>query len=85
MTVWLDKQTFLPLKWEVRDGSGAISERSEVTSVEFNVSIPPSTFEFTPPAGVPVYEFSGGSGADAKRMIFEGGGQSGAAPNPKKP
>lgn len=69
MTVWVDQQTFLPLRTEVRDASGALLERSEVTSLEYNVAIPASTFHYTPPAGATVSTFTGGTGADVKRAL----------------
>ncbi len=80
-TVWLDKATFLPLKSEVRDGSGAVIARSEATSVQFNVELPDSIFSYAPPAGVKVLQFTGGSGADVKRAIFEAGHPGPLAPN----
>ena len=82
--VWVDKQSFLLLKSETRDASGAVIERGEVTSIEYNVNLPDSTFTYTPPAGVHVREFSGASPDDVKRSLVEGDGKDGAAP-PKKP
>jgi outer membrane lipoprotein-sorting protein len=67
--VWVDKQSFLPLKTEVRDTSGTVLERSEVTHVEYNVTIPDAIFSYVPPAGVSVSTFNGGSGADVKRAM----------------
>jgi negative regulator of sigma E activity len=67
--VWVDKQSFLPLKTEVRDASGAVLERSEVTRVDYNVSMADSTFTYTPPAGMQVSTFNGGDGADVKRAL----------------
>ena len=55
---------------------------SEVTSVEYNVAIPATVFAFSPPPGMPVSTFSGGSGADVKRALFDAGHP--AAP-PNKP
>ncbi len=70
--VWVDKSSFLPLKTEVRDTSGTLLERSAVTSVQYNVSIAPSTFSYTPLPGVTVSTFSGGDGADVKRELSSG-------------
>src|SRR5262249_9928901 len=41
--VWVDKESFLPLKTEVRDATGAVLDRSEATSIEYNVPIPAAT------------------------------------------
>jgi outer membrane lipoprotein-sorting protein len=79
MTVWVDEQTFLPLRTEVRSMSGTVLDRSEVTSVEYNVAIPDATFAYTPPAGANVFNYSGGSGADVKKALAERG----AMPSPK--
>ena len=64
----------------VRDQSGAVLDRSEVTALEYNVSIPESTFTYTPPPGPTVSNFTGGTGADVKRALFAG-----EASPPKKP
>jgi outer membrane lipoprotein-sorting protein len=79
MQVWVDKHTFLPLKTEVRDGTGAVLDRSEVTSVQYGVAIPDSTFQYSPPAGAQISTFTGGSGADVKRALYSGSEN----PNPK--
>ena len=70
LTVWVDTRSFLPLRLEVRDTRGNVVDRSQVTQVEYNVAIPPSTFQYTPPAGVTVATFSGGDGADVKRALY---------------
>jgi outer membrane lipoprotein-sorting protein len=72
MTVWVDEQTFLPLRTEVRDPLGAVVDATEVTDLEYNLSIPDATFTYTPPAGVNVYNFTGGDGAQVKEAIFTG-------------
>jgi hypothetical protein len=51
MTMWLDKETFTLLMSESRDAGGLITDRYEVTSIEFNVTIPDSFFTYTPPPG----------------------------------
>ena len=68
-SVWLDKRSFLPQKTEVRDPQSVLVDRSEATSVQYNVSIRDSTFVYTPQAGVQVASFSGGYGADVKRQL----------------
>jgi outer membrane lipoprotein-sorting protein len=72
MTVWVDEQTFLPLRTEVRNPAGVVLDESQVTDLQYNVAIPDSTFTYTPPAGVPVYNFTGGDGAQVKKAIFTG-------------
>jgi outer membrane lipoprotein-sorting protein len=69
-TTWLDTETFLPLKTEIRDGSGNVIDRTEVTSVQFGTNIPSSTFTYAPPAGANVTTVNGGDGADVKRAMF---------------
>jgi outer membrane lipoprotein-sorting protein len=69
LTVWVDKRSFLPLKTEVRDPQGVLVDRSEATNVQYDVSIPDSTFVYRPQAGVQVATFSGGDGADVKRQL----------------
>ena len=69
MLVWVDKQSFLPLKTEVRNPAGVVLDRSEVTSVEYNIAIPDSVFAYTPPPGASVFNFSGGTGADVKAAL----------------
>ena len=69
MTVWVDSQTYLPLKTEVRNAANALLDRSEVTSVNYNVTIPDSTFTYETPAGAVVSNFTGGTGADVKQAL----------------
>ena len=69
LTIWVDKRSFLTLKTEVRDAQGVVTDRSEVSRVDYNLSIPEATFAYTPPAGVSVSTFTGGDGADVKRML----------------
>jgi MucB/RseB N-terminal domain len=75
MQVWVDKETFLPLKTEVKDASGRVLDRSEVTSVEFGVSMPDTLFSYSPPPGVHVSTFTGGDGADVKRALSSSSSQ----------
>jgi outer membrane lipoprotein-sorting protein len=69
MRVWVDKVSYLPLKTEVRNPSGVVLDRSEVTNVQYNIAIPDSTFSYTPPAGASVFDFTGGTGADVKKAL----------------
>jgi outer membrane lipoprotein-sorting protein len=72
MTIWVDQQTFLPLRTEVRNPTGVVLDESQVTDLQYNVPIPDSTFSYTPPAGVAVYNFTGGDGGQVKKAIFTG-------------
>ena|SRR5437763_2819263 len=69
--IWpsVNKRSFLPLRTEVRDAGGNVVDRSEVSSVEYNLPIAEATFTYTPPPGIPVANFSGGDGADVKRSL----------------
>jgi outer membrane lipoprotein-sorting protein len=69
MQVWLDKQTSLPLRTEVRDTAGTLLDQMQVTSVEYGGAFPSSVFTYTPPAGAVVSTFAGGDGADVKRAL----------------
>jgi outer membrane lipoprotein-sorting protein len=72
MTVWVDEQTFLPLRTQVRNPAGTILDESQVTELQYNVAIPDATFTYTPPSGVSVYNFTGGDGGQVKKAIFTG-------------
>ncbi|GEM_PF-6539790 len=51
---WLDKQTYMQLKWEQYAPEGTLQARYEVTSLQYDVPIPDSTFTYTPPPGATV-------------------------------
>lgn len=85
MVVWVDKVSFLPLKTEVRNAAGAVLDRSEVTSVEYNVPLADSVFAYTPPAGATVSTFSGGTGADVKKAMCGMPPQGNNCPPPQAP
>jgi outer membrane lipoprotein-sorting protein len=53
LTVWIDKQTYLPLRSEEVTPKGTV--RYEVTKVEYDIAIPDATFRYQPPAGAPVF------------------------------
>jgi hypothetical protein len=69
LTLWVDKRSFLPLRTEVHDATEVVVDHSEVTKVEYNVLMPDSIFAYTPPAGVAIANFTGGDGADVKRLL----------------
>lgn len=56
MVLWLDKQSFFPLKWENFTTDGKPLYQYEVTSLQYDTAIPESTFTYTPPAGATVTE-----------------------------
>jgi hypothetical protein len=45
---WVDQKTYLPLKMESYDNKGALMDRYEVTSIEYDLSIPEKTFTEIP-------------------------------------
>jgi hypothetical protein len=73
MTVWVDRENFLPLETVVRNPAGAVLDESIASNVQYNVAIPAATFRYTPPAGATVHEFTGGNGADVKRQLGPNG------------
>lgn len=83
MTVWVDTQTFLPLKTETKATDGTVLDRYEVTSITYNVTIPDSTFTYSPPANATVYTFNGTSAEDVKATIAANEGK--GTPPTKKP
>jgi outer membrane lipoprotein-sorting protein len=82
ITVWVDKLSLLPLRTEVRDASGNLLDRSEVTSVEYNVAIPATVFVYTVPAGAGVTNFTGGTGADVKAALCDPPAEGKCPPSP---
>lgn len=53
-TVWVDKGTFFILKQEQSTDMGQVIRLWEVTQIQYNVTIDPAQFAFTPPLGVSV-------------------------------
>lgn len=56
LRLWVDKETFLPLKTEQQDGAGGLAYVYEVTQIAFGGEIPGSTFNYTTPDGSPVVD-----------------------------
>lgn len=52
---WVDRQTYLPLKMEMYDGNGVLTDRYEVTAIQYDGDIPASVFGELPP-GTSAYE-----------------------------
>ncbi len=69
MTVWVDTQTFLPLKTETKATDSTVLDQYEVTSIEYNAPIPDSIFAYTPPAGAQVSTFNNVPAQDVKATI----------------
>jgi outer membrane lipoprotein-sorting protein len=58
-TIWVDQETYLVLQSELTDVStGQILRRTEAQTVEYNKPFDASTFQFAPPPGVRVQDFS---------------------------
>ena len=56
LTLWVDKESFLPLKTEQLDATGATMYVYEVTQIEVGAPISDSAFTYQPPAGVTVQD-----------------------------
>ncbi len=80
MTVWVDTQTFLPLETETKATDGTVLDHYQVTSIQYNVPIPDSTFAYTPPANARVYTFNGTPPQDVKATIAASEGKNGTPP-----
>jgi hypothetical protein len=70
---WVDQKTFLPLKMETYDVKGALVDRYEATSIEYDISIPEKTFTELPagtsvrdPMTVPAFPATKGQFAPGK-------------------
>ena len=58
LVVWIDQETFFVLKQEQhRLADDQIFTMHEVTQIQYNVSIDPAEFTFTPPAGATVADY----------------------------
>jgi outer membrane lipoprotein-sorting protein len=55
-TIWIDRETFLPLRTEGLTADGQVVFSYEVTLFEVGTTIAPDVFTFYPPAGVSVIE-----------------------------
>jgi hypothetical protein len=77
MTVWVDRETFLPLKAENRSGDGTLIYGYDVTEIQVGGDIPAAAFAYTPPAGAQVTDVT--TAVDAKRALDNAlsGGSSG--------
>lgn len=63
----VDKETFFPLRIQALNAGGAVLRNWETTSIEYNITIPDSTFTYTPPPGAIVEVTPAGKpGPDSK-------------------
>ena len=54
--IWVDKETYLPLKTTMLTQSDEVIDESETTRKEYDIAVPDSVFTYTPPAGATVSE-----------------------------
>ena len=59
MKTWIDKDTWMPLKFEMYDDEGNLMIVTEYRDFEVNTGIPDSEFEFEIPEGAEVVTFNG--------------------------
>ncbi len=57
-TIWVDSETFMVVKSDLTEPSGKLLRREQVLSVEYNKPVDSAIFQFTPPPGVRVQDFS---------------------------
>ncbi len=57
LTLWIDQETYFFLKWEIFDSSsGQVVWDMEVTHIQYNPSLSPDLFTFTPPPGAKILD-----------------------------
>lgn len=56
LTVWVDQESYLPLKTEQQDRAGSVMYAYEVTQIDVGAGIPESTFTYQAPAGTTVHD-----------------------------
>ena len=52
--IWIDKETFMPLKYETYDSNGNLVQKTEILDLKINTGIPDSEFEFEVPEGAEI-------------------------------
>ncbi len=52
--VWIDKETWMPLKYEMYDSSGNLTAKTEIYDLKVNTGIPDSEFVFNIPDGAEI-------------------------------
>jgi hypothetical protein len=82
LTVWVDTETFLPLKTEQVSGEGGPAYVYTVTEIEVGGSIDDSTFDYEAPAGVVVQDVANTTEA---KNVLSGYSEDGTPPPPPAP
>ena len=77
LTLWVDQETFLPLKTQQQEGEGNVLYTYEVTSIETGMDIDAATFVYEPPTGVEVVDVADLTGA---KNVISGMPPEGEAP-----
>lgn len=70
LTLWVDRETYLPLRTETRGSDGGLIFGYAVTEIQVGGDMPALAFSYQPPAGTVVTEAT--SPADAKDSLFDG-------------
>jgi outer membrane lipoprotein-sorting protein len=52
--IWIDKEMWMPLKYETYDSNGNLVQKIEILDLEINTGIPDSEFEFEIPEGTEI-------------------------------
>lgn len=52
--IWVDKELWMPLKYETYDSKGNLVQKTEILDLKINTGIPDSEFEFEVPEGAEV-------------------------------
>lgn len=52
--IWVDKETWMPLRYEMHDGDGNLTTKIEIRDLKVNSGIPDSEFKFEIPDGAEV-------------------------------
>ncbi|HIH92679.1 TPA: outer membrane lipoprotein-sorting protein [Methanosarcina acetivorans] len=52
--IWVDKELWMPLKYETYDSKGNLIQKTEILDLKINTGIPDSEFEFEVPEGAEV-------------------------------
>lgn len=55
--IWIDKETWMPLRYETYNGDGNLTMKIEIQDLKVNTGIPDSKFEFEPPSGAKIEDW----------------------------
>lgn len=56
MKIWIDKETWMPLKYDLYDSRGNLTVRTEIYDLKVNTGIPDSEFKFKIPKGAKIVD-----------------------------